>query len=98
MAVPMTPESARKPVPGESPTLPAPESGNQQGTNPTVYAGPPPYSEQERIWDAARETLPNNIAEKPKLIAVMGPTGTGKSTFISKLAGREMKIGHHLHS
>ncbi|KAL9036643.1 MAG: hypothetical protein Q9180_004180 [Flavoplaca navasiana] len=59
---------------------------------------PPPYSEQHRIWDAARETLPKNIAEKPKLIAVMGPTGTGKSTFISKLAGREMKIGHHLHS
>ncbi|KAL9615846.1 MAG: hypothetical protein Q9204_008653 [Flavoplaca sp. TL-2023a] len=75
MAVPMTPESASKPVPA-----------------------PPPYSEQDRIWDAARETLPSNIEEKPKLIAVMGPTGTGKSTFISKLAAREMKIGHHLHS
>ncbi|KAL8979899.1 MAG: hypothetical protein Q9205_004877 [Flavoplaca limonia] len=59
---------------------------------------PPPYSEQDRIWDAARETLPNSIPGGAKVIAIMGPTGTGKSTFISKLAGREMKIGHHLHS
>ncbi|KAL8837556.1 MAG: hypothetical protein Q9176_005612 [Flavoplaca citrina] len=59
---------------------------------------PPPYSEQGRIWDAVRETLPNSIPGGAKVIAIMGPTGTGKSTFISKLAGREMKIGHHLHS
>ncbi|CAL8578089.1 hypothetical protein XPA_003890 [Xanthoria parietina] len=28
----------------------------------------------------------------------MGPTGVGKSTFISKLAAKEMKIGHNLSS
>ncbi|KAI4209097.1 MAG: hypothetical protein LQ351_007933 [Letrouitia transgressa] len=60
--------------------------------------GPPPYSEQDKIWDAARETLPNSIPYRPKMIAVMGPTGTGKSTFISKLAGQEVKIGHNLSS
>ncbi|KAI4267762.1 MAG: hypothetical protein LQ337_008197 [Flavoplaca oasis] len=70
----------------------APESASK------LVPAPPPYSEQEHIWDAARETLPNSIPGGAKVIAIMGPTGTGKSTFISKLAGREMKIGHHLHS
>lgn len=98
MAVPKAPESASKLVPGECPRFPAPEPGIQRGMNLIVYAAPPPYSEQEHIWDAARETLPNSIPGGAKVIAIMGPTGTGKSTFISKLAGREMKIGHHLHS
>ena len=66
--------------------------------NDTVDVVPPPYSEQDRIWDAARQTLPENISEEPKLIAIMGPTGVGKSTFISKLAAKEMKIGHNLSS
>lgn len=61
-------------------------------------AVPPPYSEQAQIWDKAKETLPSQIPDRPMAIAIMGPTGTGKSTFISKLAGREMKIGHSLSS
>lgn len=61
-------------------------------------AVPPPYSEQAQIWDKAKETLPSQIPGRPMAIAIMGPTGTGKSTFISKLAGREMKIGHSLSS
>ena len=59
---------------------------------------PPPYTTQDKIWDAAEESLPSTLPEGPELIAVMGPTGTGKSTFISKLAGREMNIGHDLSS
>ena len=59
---------------------------------------PPPYTVQERIWDVAKESLPSVLPEPPALIAIMGPTGTGKSTFISKLAGREIQIGHNLSS
>ena len=59
---------------------------------------PPPYTVQDKIWDAAKQTLPATLPESPTVIAVMGPTGTGKSTFISKLAGREINIGHDLSS
>ena len=36
--------------------------------------------------------------EDVPIIAVMGPTGSGKSTFISKLATQEVGIGHGLRS
>ncbi|KAL8924264.1 MAG: hypothetical protein Q9172_002777 [Xanthocarpia lactea] len=85
----LTSKTANNPLPGGCPRL---------EMNDTVDAVPPPYSEQNRIWDAAGQTLPKHISEAPKLIAIMGPTGTGKSTFISKLATREMKIGHNLSS
>ena len=61
-------------------------------------SSPPPYTVQEKRWDAAEESLPSTHDEPPTVIAVMGPTGTGKTTFISKLAGREMNIGHNLSS
>ncbi|KAL8653076.1 MAG: hypothetical protein Q9226_003996 [Calogaya cf. arnoldii] len=91
----MTCKTVKDPLPGAWPSVPALDCGPRLEMNDTV---PPPYSEQDRIWDAARQTLPKNIPERPKLIAIMGPTGTGKSTFISKLAAREMKIGHNLSS
>ncbi|KAI4219269.1 MAG: hypothetical protein L6R36_008437 [Xanthoria steineri] len=74
------------------------DCGPRLEMNDTVEVVPPPYSEQDRIWDAARHTLPENIPERAKLIAIMGPTGVGKSTFISKLTATEMKIGHNLNS
>jgi len=37
-------------------------------------------------------------AQKFEAIAVMGPTGSGKSTFISKLAPDQAVIGHDLSS
>lgn len=30
----------------------------------------------------------------PPVVAVMGPTGSGKTTLISKLSGRQVNIGH----
>ena len=36
--------------------------------------------------------------EKKIVIAVFGMTGTGKSTFISKLTGQNVEIGHGLQS
>jgi len=38
------------------------------------------------------------IASDKIVVAVFGLTGTGKSTFISKLTGRDVKIGHGLQS
>lgn len=40
-----------------------------------------------------QDLKPNDI-----IIPVMGPTGTGKSTFIQKATGAEWGIGHSLHS
>lgn len=38
------------------------------------------------------------IPQKDILIALFGVTGTGKSSFISKLTGQDVKIGHGLNS
>lgn len=59
---------------------------------------PPPYSEHGDAAQPAGTSLPSVPPHRPAMIAVMGPTGTGKSTFISKLAGRDMNIGHSLSS
>ena len=55
---------------------------------PTVH--PPQYSEIVEDSLTPDEDVP--------IIAVMGPTGSGKSTFISKLATQEVSIGHGLGS
>ena len=48
-------------------------------------------------------TAPNGATvtppvQKGALIAVCGMTGSGKSTFIQRLTGQQVKIGHNLHS
>lgn len=82
----------------DGPRLPTGETEGGSRLNDLKDVELPPYSEQDDIWDVARKTLPNTLEERPTVVAVMGPTGTGKSTFISKLAGREMNIGHNLSS
>lgn len=59
---------------------------------------PPPYTVQNKIRDAAEESFPSALPQPSTMIAIMNPTGTGKSSFISKLAGKEMNIGHNLSS
>ena len=44
---------------------------------------------------AAGSSKTRNI---PKIIAVCGMTGSGKSTFITRLVGRDIGVGHGLHS
>ena len=47
----------------------------------------------------ARSSKTTKADMRPKIvIAVFGLTGTGKSSFISKLTGQELKIGHDLRS
>ena len=67
---------------------------------------PPSYTFKSQNSHDAEQIVPGDFppeedpipAEKPTIVAIMGPTGTGKSTFISKVAGRPMKIGHNLSS
>lgn len=56
----------------------------------------PAYTEAPGSGLPERE-LPRHV-DKASVVAVMGPTGSGKSTLISKLAGRPVKIGHSLKS
>ncbi len=73
--------------------------GSWAGTDDSKNDDPPPYSSKGRSpLDAAGQPLPHVSPHRPDVVAVMGPTGTGKSTFISKLAAREMEIGHDLSS
>ena len=75
------------------------DSGPWAGTDDSKHDNPPPYSVQGRhSLDAVRQPLPHVPHHRPDVIAVMGPTGTGKTTFISKLAAREVEIGHNLSS
>lgn len=55
-----------------------------------VEPPPPQYNEIAENSLTPDEDVP--------IIAVMGPTGSGKSTFISKLATQEVGIGHGLGS
>jgi putative ribosome biogenesis GTPase RsgA len=46
------------------------------------------------LWTLIAYTMPNDV-----VIAVMGLTGVGKSTFIKNITGREdIKVGHTLES
>ena len=61
------------------------------------HAPPPEYTELTGHQAAANGAHQRNPQEV-SVVAVMGPTGSGKSTFISKLASQSMRIGHSLSS
>ena len=61
-------------------------------------SGPPPYSERTETHNAAPTSRPRDDSHRPPMIAVIGLIGTGKIALISKLAGRDMRIGHDLSS
>ena len=78
-------------------------TGPARGPSPLIqYAhtdnGPPPqYAEYVGDLGTSDEPLPERPQEV-QVIAVMGPTGSGKSTLISKLGGSAVKVGHNLKS
>ncbi len=78
-------------------------TGTARGPSPLIqYAhtdnGPPPqYAEHVGGSRTSDEPLPERPQEV-QAIAVMGPTGSGKSTLISKLGGSAVNIGHNLRS
>ena len=78
-------------------------TGPARGPIPLTQAlhtdnGPPPqYIEHVGGTRTSDEPHPERPQEV-QAIAVMGPTGSGKSTLISKLGGSEVNIGHNLRS
>jgi hypothetical protein len=53
---------------------------------------PPPYTKRED------EVEPPESERKRVYIAVMGQTGTGKSTFINQVTGAKLEVGHTMGS
>ena len=78
-------------------------TGRTRGPSPLIQplptdSGPPPQY-IEHVGGTRIPDLP--LPERPQevqAIAVMGPTGSGKSTLISKLGGSAVNIGHDLRS
>ena len=59
---------------------------------------PPPYS-TVLSTSSSQKMGKLKDSEVVHVVAVMGPTGSGKSTLIAKLAGKvEVKVGHSLKS
>lgn len=83
--------------------LAEPSTGPALGPGPLIqyvhksYGPPPQYAERVRGSGTSDEPLPERLQEV-QVIAVMGPTGSGKSTLISKLGGSAVNIGHNLRS
>ena len=48
------------------------------------------------LWTSRSKSQPPTFTDKSILIAVMGMTGVGKTTLISKLTGLDMEVGHNL--
>lgn len=56
------------------------------------------FGSSSTFWEQDSNLPVPKFGPKDILIAVMGMTGAGKSTFISNIAGLDMKIGHDLFS
>ena len=66
--------------------------------DPQIDHEPPPqYVKYAGHSATSEEPLPKRPSDI-MVIAVMGPTGSGKSTLISKLAGQNVMVGHNLAS
>jgi flagellar biosynthesis GTPase FlhF len=53
---------------------------------------------KRKLWSSTSDLEPPRFTDRSILIAVMGMTGAGKTTFISKTTGLDMEIGHGLRS
>ncbi|KAF9450905.1 hypothetical protein P691DRAFT_424967 [Macrolepiota fuliginosa MF-IS2] len=62
------------------------------------------FASERRVWNIwkhaneAKNVETEELTEDDTIIALMGSTGTGKSSFISKAVGRDVGIGHGLQS
>ena len=81
----------------ESSRGPAREPGPLIQPLPIDNGPPPQYIEHVGGTRTSDEPIPERPQEV-QAIAVMGPTGSGKSTLISKLGGSAVNIGHDLRS
>ncbi len=81
----------------ESSTGPAPRPDSLIQYAHTDNGPPLQYADYVGVSGISDEPLPERPQEV-QVIAVMGPTGSGKSTLISQLGGSAVKIGHNLKS
>jgi predicted GTPase len=51
-----------------------------------------------KIWKSGTSISSEELSEDDVIIALMGPTGAGKSSFIKKATGFDSRIGHELQS
>jgi hypothetical protein len=65
-------------------------SSQRRPRPPPLLPPPPPYEDTEEPETSNRP--------QPIIIAVFGKTGTGKSSFIKGVTGKDLKIGHGLES
>lgn len=61
-------------------------------------SAPPSQSTKKPSQSTKKATVGTDTSPQDVFIAVMGSTGSGKSTLISKLAGDQVQIGHGLAS
>ncbi|KXJ96522.1 P-loop containing nucleoside triphosphate hydrolase protein [Microdochium bolleyi] len=81
----------------DGPTLPASSKLQQQPAQSDLHRGPSFMDSVPGVKSA--KSVYQKYWEKDALVAVMGMTGSGKTTFISKVTGRnDLKIGHDLTS
>jgi GTPase SAR1 family protein len=55
-----------------------------------------PSNSLPALWKAGSGTPPPTITPNDAVIAVIGMTGVGKTSFIRSLVGVDMQIGHDL--
>jgi hypothetical protein len=75
--------------------VPEPASSSNTGSGKTMKTSTKDSTKPD-AWKRPRTDSPT--ASNKIVVAIFGLTGTGKSSFISKLTGREVKIGHGLES
>lgn len=83
-----------KPTATPEPSLPPSSAQNVPKETPSKdkEPSPPPYTPRKE------EVKPPESEKKRVYIAVMGQTGTGKSTFINQATGANLEVGHTMGS
>lgn len=81
-----------------SSTTPTPTSPTDNAPTPTSTTAPTSPKPTSPTTPNAGTKIPTNLTQDDIVIALMGITGSGKSTFISLLADDFVRVGHELSS
>ena len=81
------------------PVIPEDTRGHRLGSsiyNPSASTEPPQHGSGYTSTPEPTDDVSSGPPFGIPVIAVMGPTGSGKSTLISRLASQSVRIGHNL--
>ena len=88
-------------LPGDVPPAFQLPTGPSRGRTPNATKKPP-SSTAATVGSSTLRVPPKSAASKdgpaPVIVAVFGMTGAGKSTFVGKVSGRAVTVGHSQHS